>query len=66
MGAGGFRQAAESREAAKLGLEPVLQFVSAHLRSVRIALNRISDRVFWPSGGNPVNRLLRELEQSGS
>ncbi len=66
MGAGGFRQAAESREAAKLGLEPVLQFVSAHFRGVRIALNRISDRVFWPSGGNPVNRLLRELEQSVS
>ena len=64
MGAGGYRQAAESREAAKLGLEPILRSVSAHFRGVRIALNRISDRVFWPSGGNPVGRLLREMEQS--
>lgn len=64
MGAGGYRQAADSSEAAKLGLEPILREVSDHFRGVRIALNRISDRVFWPSGGNPVGRLLREMEQS--
>ena len=64
MGAGGFLQAAESPEATDLGLEPIFRSVSDHFRGVRIALNRVSDRFFWPVGGNPIGRLLREMEQS--
>ncbi len=64
MGAGGFLRAANAREAKDLGLTPVFHFVAGRFRSVRIALNRISDRLFWPTGGNPAWRLLREIEQA--
>ena len=63
MGAGGYLQAAHSEEANSLGLDNIFQSVADHFRGVRVALNRISDRVLWPAGGNPVSRLLREVEQ---
>lgn len=65
LGAGGFHQAAHSEEAAGLGLDTVLRAAAGHFRGVRIALNRISDRVLWPTGGSPVGRLVREMEQFG-
>lgn len=64
MGAGGFLRAADAREAGELGLKPVFRYVAEHFRGVRIALNRISDRIFFPTGGNPAWRLLRELDQA--
>jgi hypothetical protein len=35
--------------------------VADHFTGLRTALNRISDRHFWPASGNPVGRLLREV-----
>ena len=61
MGATGYRMAAESRHAASLGVDGVLRGVGRQFHGLRTALNRLSDRYLWPSGGNPVNRLLRQV-----
>ncbi len=66
MGASGFSRAATAREAKDLELVPVFRFVAKRFRRVRIALNRISDRLLWPTGGNPAWRLLREIDQAAS
>jgi hypothetical protein len=61
LGAAGYRAASESRHAESLGIDGVLRGVAQHFRSVRVALNHMSDRYMWPGAGNPVNRLLREV-----
>ncbi len=61
LGADGYRQASKSREAEELGMRSVLRCVADRFSGVRIALNRISDRHFWPRGGDPVGRLLQEV-----
>lgn len=61
MGRTGFRLAADSHEAEALGVDAVLREVAGGFAEVRAALNRVSDRYLWPSGSNPVNRLLREV-----
>ena len=61
LGADGYRRASESREAEALGMKAVLRGISDRFKGVRVALNRISDRHFWPNGGDPVGRLLREV-----
>ena len=61
LGADGYRLASESREAEELGMNDLLKGVADHFSGVRVALNRISDRHFWPQGGDPVGRLLREV-----
>ena len=63
LGATGYRGASESLEAGELGMETVLRDVANPFSAVRTALNRISDRHFWPGSGNPVGRLLREISQ---
>jgi hypothetical protein len=63
LGATGYRGASESLEAGELGMETVLRDVADQFSAVRTALNRISDRHFWPASGNPVGRLLREVSQ---
>ncbi len=60
-GATGYLGASESREAGELGLDTVLRDVANQFSAVRTALNRISDRYFWPGAGDPVGRLLREV-----
>ncbi len=60
-GATGYLGASESREAGELGMDTVLRDVAHQFTAVRSALNRISDRHFWPGSGNPVGRLLREV-----
>ena len=42
-------------------MNALLKDVADHFSGVRVALNRISDRHFWPQGGDPVSRLLREV-----
>jgi hypothetical protein len=64
MGASGYDMASASPEARALDLDDVLSEVSTHFAGVRVALNRVSDRYLHPHG-NPVNRLLRELEAGG-
>ncbi len=61
MGTTGYRMAADTSEAAALGVEAVFAEVASHFSGVRRALNRLSDRYLWPGAGNPVGRLLREL-----
>jgi len=63
LGATGYRGASESLEAGERGMETVLRDVADQFSAVRTALNRISDRHFWPASGNPVGRLLREVSQ---
>jgi hypothetical protein len=63
LGATGYRGASESLEAGELGMETVLRRVADQFSAVRTALNRISDRHFWPEAGHPVGRLLREISQ---
>ncbi len=63
LGATGYLGAAESIEAGELGMDTVLRGVANQFSAVRTALNRISDRHFWPGSGNPVGRLLREVSQ---
>lgn len=61
MGAAGYGMASESPEAETLGVGSVFTEVSQHFSRVRVALNRISDRYLFPTGGDPVDRLLREV-----
>jgi hypothetical protein len=63
LGATGYRGASESLEAGELGMDSVLMGVANQFSAVRTALNRISDRHFWPGSGDPVGRLLREISQ---
>ena len=44
-------------------MDTVLRDVANQFSAVRTALNRISDRHFWPEAGNPVGRLLREISR---
>lgn len=61
MGASGYSMAADSAEAERFGIDRVLMAVARQFAGVRVALNRISDRYFWPGAGDPVERLLREV-----
>ena len=63
LGATGYRGASESLEAGELGMDTLLMGVANQFSAVRTALNRISDRHFWPGSGNPVGRLLREISR---
>jgi hypothetical protein len=63
MGSASYRAAARSREAEWMGLDDVLRSVGKHFRGVRSALNLVSERYLWPRGGDPVDRLLREVSR---
>lgn len=64
MGRAGFRSAAQRWDVQARGIRPVLDTLAEHFRVVREALNRISDRVFFPGAGpDPVERLLRQATQ---
>jgi hypothetical protein len=60
-GATGYRNASESIEAGELGMNTVLSGVANQFSAVRTALNRISDRYFWPGKGDSISRLFREV-----
>lgn len=64
LGSTGFRLAGGSEQAEALGVALLFQGVARDFRPLRTALNRMSDRIFWPAGGNPVNRLLREIRHT--
>jgi hypothetical protein len=66
LGASGYRAAAQSPEAEALGVAGIMHHVGHDYLRVRFALNRISDRVLWPSAGDPVTRLIRGAERGGS
>jgi hypothetical protein len=61
MGTAGFRSAAATPQAEKLGVEGLLREVAHSFPALRVALNRLSDRHLWRGAGDPVERLLREV-----
>lgn len=63
MGAAGYVAAADSREAERWGMRELLDGVGRDFVRVREALNRVSDRVLWPESGDPIDRLLREVQR---
>lgn len=66
MGSAGFRSAAATPLAGKLGIDGLLREVAASFGRLRMALNRLSDRHFWRGGGDPVSHLLREMQWRGA
>lgn len=61
MGATGFRLASETSVAQAYGIEDVLHGAAQRFPALRVALNRVADRHFWPRAGDPVARVLREV-----
>ncbi len=62
MGATGYRLAAYSADAEACGLDHLYQTFALNFPALRIALNRIADRYLFPSAGDPVDRLLRQVK----
>jgi len=60
LGAAGYQAAARSRVAAEHGIDRVLLRCGLLFPSLRVSLNRISDRYFFPRAADPVERLLRQ------
>lgn len=61
MGASGFRSAAAMSIAAREDVGGLLLHLADHFVDVRSALNGLSDALFFPTPGNPVERMLREV-----
>ncbi len=61
LGATGFRLASECELAGRFDLADLYCDVADGFRVVRRALNRISDRYFFPACPTPVDRLLRQV-----
>jgi hypothetical protein len=61
MGAQGFRAAARSREAARHGMDVVYEQCAETFPGLRVALNRVADRHFFPARGDRIDRLLRQV-----
>ena len=62
MGSKGFRRAADHGLARELELDAVYASVAAVFARVRVALNRVSDRVFFPHVSSP-DRLMRQVSE---
>ena len=61
LGRSGYLMASESRLAGRYGLEGVLRAAAERFGELRIALNRMSDRVMFPGYSSP-DRLIRQVE----
>ena len=64
MGASGYRSAAVHRAAEQNGLDRVYRSCAELFTALRIALNRVSDRHFFPMRGDPVDRMLRQIRDT--
>jgi hypothetical protein len=60
MGQRGFRLAAEHRLANEHGLVPLFTLVADRFPVMRVALNRVSDTLLFPSGSSP-ERVMRQV-----
>jgi hypothetical protein len=60
MGARGFRLAADHRLAAEQGMAPLFETAAEKFPRLRVALNRVSDRLFFPNVHTP-ERLMRQV-----
>lgn len=61
MGATGYRMAAHSPHASEHGLDHLYRTAADAFGDLRVALNRISDRYFFPGRGGSAERLLRQV-----
>jgi hypothetical protein len=59
---GGVRHASAMELAVRHGLGEVFLSAADHFREVRVALNGLSDALFFPASGDAVERLLREVK----
>lgn len=60
LGSAGYQAAARSDLAARHGIDGVLNRCGRLFPALRVSLNRISDRYFFPRASDPVDRLLRQ------
>ncbi len=60
MGTRGYRLAADHRLASEQGMAPLFALVAEKFPRVRVALNRVSDRLFFPNVHTP-ERLMRQV-----
>ncbi|HWP02337.1 MAG TPA: hypothetical protein VNL96_02670 [Gemmatimonadaceae bacterium] len=63
MGQRGYTLAAEHRLAAQYGLTPLFQAAAERFPRLRIALNRVSDRLLFPQRSSP-ERLMRQVRDA--
>lgn len=61
LGATGYRMASECELAGRYDLAKLYRDVAGGFGAVRRALNRVSDRYFFPVAPSPVDRLLRQV-----
>jgi hypothetical protein len=61
LGATGYQRAADSRDASKHGLDALFRSCAFGFPTLRLALNRVSDRYIFPRTGDPMDRLLRQV-----
>lgn len=61
LGARGYRLAAQTSDAESWGLDTLYRGCAEAFPRLRVALNRLSDRYLTPRGGDPVDRLLRQV-----
>ena len=61
MGATGYRLAADTADAENWGLDRLYQTFADNFPVLRVALNRIADRHLFPTRGDPIDRLLRQI-----
>lgn len=66
IGASGYRAAARSKEARTLQVDSVLDGLGRGFPRIRVALNRMAERHLWPGKGDPVERMLREVQREAS
>lgn len=61
MGASGYYRAADSQDATRHGLDTLYRSCAEGFPALRTALNRVSDRYFFPNAADPTLRLLRQV-----
>jgi hypothetical protein len=64
LGASGYRTAATHNAAQKNGMRDVYRHCADAFPDLRIALNAISDRHFFPARGSSIERMLRQVADS--
>lgn len=64
MGKRGYQLAADHRLASAQGMSPLFATAAEKFPKIRVALNRVSDRLFFPNVNTP-ERLMRQVRDGG-
>jgi hypothetical protein len=64
MGATGYRMAADTPLASRHDLDRLFRLAADTFPALRIALNRVSDRYFFPTSRGSMDRLLRQISDT--